>query len=211
MDLNKLFVDLGGVVALAAVVAYLGKTFIESLVTKNIEVFKSEVESKAQQHTMAMESLYAKSIEEFKHALQREAYKHEVVFVKLHEKVMEVVAELYQRLAKTHRMTGSYISSFVPAGAKSEADRQADAYKAYTSCEHFYQERAIYFDDEVCEKIDAFLKENKTIIIEFNDRKLSDSPTRTWVEVTKNFEANFKTLKQDLEKEFRKKVGVLSE
>ena len=153
---------------------------------------------------------FAKDLENFKTNLRMRAFKHEVRFSSLHEKMAGVIAELYEKLAKAHRAIGEYIKTSIPAGDLPEKDRGRNAVNAYNDFLNYYEEHAIYLDEKTCSKLDDFIKENQRVILSFQwkDANGPEFRIKNWTEVEKKFEDDVIALKKDLERDFRRKIGV---
>jgi len=78
---TTVLVTLGGQTVLLAIVAFLARSLMSSLMAKDLEAFKADLESKS---NVAIERLRAD--------LQLTAFEHQIRFSKLHERRAEVLA-----------------------------------------------------------------------------------------------------------------------
>jgi hypothetical protein len=77
---------LGGMAILVAAMAWLSKSLLTNLLSKDLERFKSELQASSQ-----------RSVESFKATLQIEAHRRATEYSALHARRAELISELYVR------------------------------------------------------------------------------------------------------------------
>src|SRR5450759_1775128 len=107
---------LGGMAILVAAMAWLSKSLLMALLSKDLERFKSDLQVSAQ-----------KSIESFKASLQLEAQRNAVEYAALHSKRAELIADLYARIVSLY--TG-ILSLSLELGAREVRAEQYTKYEA---------------------------------------------------------------------------------
>ena len=89
---------LGGNAVLLAVLGWLSKSFVNQLLTKDIEVFKSRLEMKSEAE-----------IQKIKYHLEKSTIEHQQKISRLYEKRSEVIAETYGALVHCYRDVNALI------------------------------------------------------------------------------------------------------
>lgn len=162
---------LGGMAILVAAMAWLSKALLLALLSKDLERFKSDLQVSAQ-----------KSVESFKASLRREAQRIAVGFTALHSKRAELIADLYARIVNLYagilslsRELGARevgveqyrkheagrnkpweIKAGIHTPSPTEEAKANVLHETYKDFARFYNEKKIYFSDDVCSLIDSF-------------------------------------------------------
>lgn len=162
---------LGGLAILVAALAWLSKSLLTNLLSKDVERFKSELQASSQ-----------RSVESLKASLQIEAQRHSVEYSALHARRAELISELYARSVELHmgifglsRELGArearaeHYARHEASNAKpwelkegihtlsSDEETKAKAlHEAYKEFMRFYREKKIYFSEDVCNVIESF-------------------------------------------------------
>lgn len=169
---QDLLTTLGGTAILVAALAWLSKSLLSSLLSKDIEKFKSDLQAASQ-----------KSIESFKADLQIEAQRRAVEFSTLHAKRADLVAAIYSRIvtiwsgvmslsrelgarehraevyAKSDRASTEpwHIEPGIHTLSESEEAKAKALHQAYLDFMLFYRERKIYLSAEICSAIESYV------------------------------------------------------
>ena len=108
-----------------------------------MEVFKAE-----------LKKTHATEIEQLKSDLKSTAFERQTRFAKLHETRAEVVAELYKLLVVADSAVRKLLD--VEPSENEEYKRMfVETGKKTTEFSNFFEERRIYFDEELCKLIDT--------------------------------------------------------
>jgi hypothetical protein len=128
----------------------------------------------------------------------------------LHEKRAGVVAELYSRLSTTHRDLISFVTPLEFAGDQPKQEKAKILQKAAFSFKSYFNENRIYFDEELCEEIDKFIRSLEKSSRDFS-LTLPPSPLaeteKTWDLIDsamKTVEGETVKLRVEIEARFRK-------
>jgi len=153
----ELIKSLGGLAILAVALAWLTKSIITHLLSKDVEAYKSRIASES-----------AREIEQFKAQLQMMAREHEVRFSKLHEKRADIISELYVLLREANSsnelfdlvfQTGPLPGSpFNPDAADQSRDQFAE--EAEDKCARvsiFFIRHKLFFSEELSEKMEKLI------------------------------------------------------
>lgn len=223
---QDIFRTLGGMAILVSAVAWLAKSLLMALLSKDLEQFKSDLQVSSQ-----------KSVEAFRTALQLEAQRHAVEFSSLHTKRAELISELYSRIVSLNygivgltRELGAreyraeeYAKSATPEPwaiqpgihTLSDAEESKAMALQQTAREFllFYSERKIYFSHDVCAILDSLVSlagymgaMYQNVAIKDNDGRLFVNPKV--LELWEMSGKKFPELQALLEKEFRALLGV---
>jgi hypothetical protein len=184
-----------------AVLGFLGKSFVNNLLTKDIKKFEIELKGKSDT-----------AIARLKNELEMAKLEHQVIFSKLHEKRAEVIAEVYKRLAEAHGEVASFLAIFQWAGEPSHKEKYVTAYNRTVEFYRFFDQHRIYLPEELCKSLDSFTKALRSPTIKLGTYiKIEDPIPNTleelhnaWVEGWKSMEEDIPRARQALEEEFRK-------
>ncbi|HGH7175505.1 TPA: hypothetical protein ACJMKJ_003052 [Bacillus wiedmannii] len=167
-------------------------------------------------------TVLTRQIDEHKSKLQKLENKHQIIFNKLHENRAETIKELYSKFVDLENKMISLTKLFQAAGEKSMQEKADEALSSYEVFLNFYSVNRIYFNEDVCDLIDKIEKEIRKILIntgvyELNKIKsgpgsnVSNEQTQIWMGNWKRVEEYIPQLKNALEKEFRKLLGVIED
>ncbi len=200
--LEVLIVGLGGFGVLVAALAWLGKSLISHLLSKDLEGHKHRVES-----------LYEKNLEAYRHELEKIQKEHEVRFAALHEKRMEVIAELYSLLRELAEVSLSASAAGIfpfPEGfGKAElAEILKTGLRRLEAIKQFMDKNRLYFSEALADKIDRFIEKIHGPIERASSAVQEDysKATQELRSLPPLSEAIF-SLRRDIEQEFRKLLG----
>ncbi|WGO98143.1 hypothetical protein QFX18_19230 [Saccharophagus degradans] len=188
---QTILIAFGGNAALLGILAWVAKSLVSQLLTKDLEKHKID--------------------------LQKTALEHQVVFSRLHDKRAEVVAELYSLLVKAHQKMKEFVSPVGYSGGPSKHDLFIDSMKASTEFHDFYSKVRIYIPEYICTKIDDLFHNMNMKAISFgyyvrfeNDDTLIkeiDNKDKAWIDAAGHFDKVVPGAKAALEKEFRAILG----
>jgi len=225
---EDIFRTLGGMGILVAAMTWLSRSLITTLLTKEIEKFKSDLQAASQ-----------RSIESFKTTLQIEAQRRAVEYAALHAKRAELISELYAsaislydgilelslelgaRSARTelymqHEAINSEpwdIKEGIHTLSPDEEARAKKVHKFYMDFMSFYKQNKIYFSGEVCSLIESFagtagymgvMYQNVAIRDDENESFVNPLVLATWESAGEKVPKLLSTL----ENEFRLLLGV---
>jgi hypothetical protein len=220
---------LGGMAILVSALAWLSRSLLTSLLSKDIERFKSDLQVSSQ-----------KSVEAFKSSLQLEAQRHAVEYSALHSKRAELIAELYSQIvglnrgimglsrelgareyrAEEYAKTSAakpepwILRPGIHTLSETEEAKATALHQASREFLQFYSGRKIYFSQEVCEMIDSFVTLAGYMGVMYQNVALKDDDGQLFVnpmvlQVWENAGEKIPHLQASLEKEFRALLGVM--
>ncbi len=226
---DEIIKTLGGSAILVAALAWLARSLLTKLLSKDLEKFKSDLQVSSQQ-----------SIEGFKSSLQIEAHRRSIEFSALHSKRAEFVAELYAKLQSLYR---GFLGLCLELGRREgrvekyaenilkdpepwvlkpgihllspEEEEKAKALQKSTrEFLAFYSEQKIYFSPEVCGLIDDFATLTGYMAMMYENVALKNEDGHLFVnpvvkDVWDKAGGKIPMLLVALEKEFRLLLGVL--
>ena len=171
-----------------------------------------------------LRTLLKKDIEKFKHDLNRVAFEHQVKFESLHQKRADVIAELYGYIVESERATTDFLS---PVGMASDYfdNISSDTYKkqksevalrATVELIFFFDKHKIYLSDDLCNKIDKFISELSGPTIDCSsffdvpesNQVLIKEKCIVWRDAYKRVASDIPLARKALEDEFRKIIGM---
>jgi len=183
--LDSVVVSVGGSAAILAVIAFLGRSAIQTWLQADLESFKTR--------------------------LQAEANHSQFKFQKLYDKKLDVISELHELSIKageaanyTVRMQGMVSQDEIPGLAEK-----------VTQFKEHYDLRSIWLDDDCCEVIDELLKQHSTFYEAVNMQQLrADNLGKDWIgprflELYKQVESDLPAAQSALRKAFHQTLGAL--
>ena len=202
---QAMIVAFGGNAALLLVLAFLGRSFVGQLLTKDIEGFKA---------SLHRESVIA--VEELKADLQQTAVEHEVRFSRLHEKRGEVLAEVYKLLVVATWEAESFASPIEFAGEIGKKEKYVRSMNAIAEYYRYFDQHRVYLSCELCDALEAFAKDLRQPLIRFGVYVRIDNPipktiddmNTAWDNAWNSVKNDVPKLRASIEDEFRKLLGV---
>jgi hypothetical protein len=201
---QQVLTTIGSTAVIVSVFAFLTKSVINHLLTRDVEKFKARLQSDADME-----------IEKLKNSLQIVAVEHQVRFSKLHERRAEIIADLYARLVDAERMGDRYVT----VEAWEETKERQKAYEAtergLVELYFFVEKNRIYLPEPVCELLQQFVLAVRTNAINMHIfvpvEAVSDTLIKGRAEAIKDvFESvqgKIPAARKALESEFRRILG----
>jgi len=196
----------GGNATLVAVLAFLGKSFLEQLLVRDTKRFETDLRAKSD---IAMERL--------KNQLQLSTIEHQVRFSRLHEKRAEVIAELYGLLVEALWEAESFLSPLEWTGEPDKKEKHRTAMNQLVKLYRYFDQHRIYLPQEICASLERLIDEVRSQVVNFGvyvdfgksaineefDRKKLDAWNSGW----KSIKKEVPVARQSLENEFRVLLG----
>ncbi|HHZ5402540.1 TPA: hypothetical protein ACWJ98_000337 [Bacillus cereus] len=198
-----------GTVTVTGIVGYLFKTVFSHVLSKQLEEHKT---------------LLNEQTEQYKAELQRMNNKHNITFSKLHVDRAETIRHLYTKLVKLQDSSmellgydGILDRSIGKSMNPSEMQNAvAKTYQDASELKEYFYDNQIYFSEDICELLEKILGKMYPILLTLSGYE------HQWVQATDGWEENVKVipeiilseipkLQRNLEKEFRKLLGVIEE
>lgn len=198
-EITKVF---GGAAAFIAALVWLAKLLVSQWLKKDLEVFKSKVQSAA-----------TAGIEEVKSHLTQLSTEHEVRFTLLHTKRAEIISELYEKIVDAYSHTLVLALGAETTGIELHRQRAETAWEILRAALDLLYARKIWLPEALAQKVDDLLSElcdpsfkyHYYLKAKFTEQDVLDA-ARLWA--TKRHEV--KVLIDDLEREFRKELAVMT-
>ncbi|MHA4410656.1 hypothetical protein ACX163_05205 [Bacillus cereus] len=196
-----------GTATITGIIGYIFKTVFAHMLNKQTEQYKV---------------ILNKQTEEHKSELQRLTNKHQIIFNKLHEERAVTIKELYSKFVKLEKKMRSLTSLFQGAWENTMEQKSKDALDSYWDFLDFYSVNRIYFSEDICKIIDNIEGEFKNILHNIQvyelDRNELDSDIKVRHEQINVWKANWDRVKKEIpdlknkiEIEFRKLLGVIED
>jgi hypothetical protein len=201
MDLTGLFQNLG-VWAIAVLgLVYLLRKIFEKWLSQDLESFKARLRAS---HDAEIERLRAD--------LRAVAFERETRFARLHELRAEVIAELYKRLVWAHTSLLEFIQPIQQGGEKQRKERGRKAADNTNKFFAHFHENYIYFDQSLCSVIETLEEKFRRTWAEFAIfPDMKPASAREWADAWKSFSQDVPPLRHEIEKRFRRMLGVEDE
>ena len=133
----------------------------------------------------------------------------QILFKKLQEKRGVVIEEIYKKINRAVREFNSLLKPFQEAGELPQNEKAKLVAEKANDFVDYYTDHRIFFSKELANKIDEFEKGLKEIFIDFKysereDKKKWEIRLAAWKKLTGKIDP----LKEEIEDEFRKLIGV---
>jgi methionine salvage enolase-phosphatase E1 len=198
---TELIKFIGGAAVLLAVVAWLIRSLIRYLLTKDIEKYKFDLKREAD-----------KELEAIKASLNIEALTHQIRFSKLHDRRADVIEKLYTKIVALETASGCLEAEFQMDDydeLKQKADLLIDRYFDVHS---FIEGNKIYFSENLSDNIKKFnaLYFNLSIGIYYQSKPGNiEEFIKAFKKEREKFHSQNKKIKAVIESDFRKLLGVI--
>ncbi|MGH0522467.1 hypothetical protein [Bacillus toyonensis] len=218
-----------GTASITAIIGYLFKTFFTHVLNKQIEDHKTTLNKQIHENQLALnkqledhKTTLTRQIEEHKTELQQLTNKHQIIFNKLHENRAETIKNLYSKFVDLENKMISLTKLFQAVGEKSMEEKANEASSSYWEFLSFYSVNRIYFSEDLCKLIDKIEAEIRGTLIDtgvYELNKIKSGPGNNvsleqmeiWRKNWARIEKDVPELKNSLEKEFRKLLGVIED
>lgn len=158
----------------------------------------------------------SKDLESFKTKLESAAYERQVRFAKLHEHRASIIAELYSRLVTLHKSATDFVRWYQSVGNDEKEQHITRLWSAADDFNTYFEKNRIYFDQGTCDKVvslNDILSRACSVLATFaNEREalnISDQQVfEEWQKASNLFDLDIPKVKQTLEDSFRELLGV---
>jgi hypothetical protein len=208
MDIEQVITAIGGSAVLFGAMAWLARSIITHVLSKDIEKHKINLQAESQKELVRLQS-----------SLQLVEFEHQVLFSQLHERKVNIIGEMYSRLVGLHRSASAFVKYYQSVEEEKKKDYLQQLWNAADRHNDYFDKNRIFFQEELCLKIDDFndklsdacsklaffFQEAKAI-------KVSDEQIwEEWNNAMKTMENKVPVIKQLLEQSFREELGVLQQ
>lgn len=131
--------------AVSGLIVFLAKKLSSHLLARDLERFKSDLRAA---HDSALERLRTD--------LRIQAFEREITFSRLHDKRVQVIEELYKRISAVSLAMNRLISDIKAKDGPSLREQADAAAKAGDDFLEYYLQHQIYFDEALCDQLQAF-------------------------------------------------------
>ncbi|MGF9853125.1 hypothetical protein ABHN09_16375 [Bacillus paramobilis] len=209
-----------GTATVTGIAGYLFKTVFSHVLSKQSEEHKALLN----QQTQNYKSILDQQTEYYKAELQKMNNKHQITFSKLHIDRAETIKDLYVKLVHLHERSLALLGS--KGRISHSIDRSIDsvemrelvlkARQVYLDFIAYYRPNEIYFSEDICklfENIIVHMEMILTMLLGYNQELIEEM--EGWKEEEKKIAGRILNeipkLKNALELEFRKLLGVIEE
>lgn len=186
---QAILVAFGGNAALLLVLSFLGRSFVNNALHKDLEKFKGE--------------------------LQLAATEHQIRFSRLHEKRAEVIAELYKLLVNATWKAESFTSPMEWTGEPDKKKKYIAATNAIAEYFRFFDQHRIYLSPTLCARLEDFAKRLRLPVMQFGvwlrheylTEQAAKEKDETWTSAWNTVKNDVPQLREAIESEFRMLLG----
>jgi hypothetical protein len=143
----ELIKTLGTAAIVVAAFAWVAKSVITHFLSRKIEAYKLELKNQSDKETERLRS-----------RLQIIAQERQITFSRLHEKRAEIVADSYPLIHKLQSKAVKLGHDMFFSGLREPKDKAKQIFDECFEFYEYFQERRIYFSEEVCAIMDRFVE-----------------------------------------------------
>lgn len=148
-----------------------------------------------------------RKVEEVRSEFIRVSSEHQIRFSKLHVDRAEVISELYSRLYDYYWAVCAFLRDFHKTKHDETKLKKLDE-KSYEFSDYFHKHR-IYFNEDICSKIDEIIPTLYSAYVPLENRDINDKHlNEDWNKCSEIVRKQFPIIKESLESDFRKILGV---
>jgi len=196
---------IGGTFVVSAILAWLIRSLVTHLLSKDVESYKHTLQSEA-----------ATELERLKHQLRLAAAEHEKQTSLLHEKRASVIAELYSKMIDFLGAAESFVSRWEFEGGPLKPEKaKILGQKAHEFRRYFIHHR-IYFTEDLCSKVEALVEAVNSPALKYrvwlraveDGENTSGEYHKAWNEAWEAMKDKVPPLEVAVRREFRTLLGV---
>jgi hypothetical protein len=202
---QTILVAIGGNTAVVAVLAFLGKTFVDKIVQRDAKQFEMELQHK-----------FDSAIERLKNALEIKATEHQVSFSKLHERRAETIADLYGKAVDLELAVSDFLRKYAGSDETKRRKRLENLWSVAKVFREYYSRRKVYFRESTCRAIDGYYKSlsdassNLALFQQYPEvfDTTNEQSVNEWIKAMQMLSGQIPPIKAALEEDFRDILGV---
>jgi hypothetical protein len=193
LDWTEVAKTVGSTGVVLVVIGYFLRAVFGQVLSRDLEKFKADLSAK---HDIEIERL--------RNDLRIAASERETRFIRLHETRAETIAELYKRLVRAHWAFEAYLNLPKDSPVKPE-----DAEKCAREFASYFNDKRIYFEEEVCRNIDEAIQKFVKVYVWTGayPQEMTDSKAK-WAEAAERFNRYSPSIRARIERQFRELIGV---
>jgi len=137
-----------------------------------------------------------------------------IKYQKMQDERAQVIKILYQKIVKTYRSFHSYMNPIQMAGEPSQEAKGQEAAKLANEFADYYEENKIFIDKELTKSIDKLSEVFRNAWLKFEEHRMAkqfkEFDLKNWKEGWDIINKDFPPIKEKIEHEFRKIIGIKS-
>ena len=206
MGVGEIITAIGGSAVLFGAMAWLARSVITQLLSRDLEKFKTNLQAETRQELIRLQS-----------SLQLVEIEHQVRFSRLHDRQVDIMSEMYSLLVLLHRAASTFVRYYQSDEAQTKDEHIRQLWDAADKFNEYFEKHRIYFTKDVCSKIDGLnntLSEACSMLVFFFQEasaiKVTDNQIwDIWNRAMDTIESEVPKIKELLEQSFRELLGVL--
>jgi hypothetical protein len=206
MNIDQIIMAIGGSAVLFGATAWLARSIITHVLSKDIEKHKMNLQAESQKELVRLQS-----------SLQLVEFEHQVRFSRLHEHKVAIIAEMYSRLVGLHRNASTFVRYYQNVDKQKKADYLQQLWKAADRHNDYFDKHRIFFREDLCLTIDDFKNKLSTacsklaFLFQAADAigEADEHIWEAWNDAMEMMESDIPGIKKLLEQSFREELGVL--
>jgi len=137
-----------------------------------------------------------------------------IKYQKMQDERAQVIKILYQKIVKTYRSFHSYMNLLQMTGEPNQKVKGQEAAKLANEFVDYYEENKIFIDKELTESIDKLSETFRNAWLKFEKhrmvKQLKEFDLNNWEKAWDIISKDFPPIKEKIEHEFRRIIGIKS-
>jgi Zn-dependent oligopeptidase len=223
MDYNQIIKYFLSTSAITAGIIYLAKLIFDKFFESRIEKYKSSLEK----DTVTFKHKLNLEAETFRQELNKTSFEHQIKYSKLYEERGQIIKEIYNLLTDLENSLSNLTTPWQGPDWTNDNERDKKATISIETLRTNIAKNRIFFSVDLCEKIEAIVKDSHAITVEMSIAKSGErrnekfnkqgirldakellKPSDTWHELDEKVQKEIKAARLNLEEEFRLLIGV---
>ena len=195
---------------LIGAVAWLARSLVGHLLSKDVEIFKANLAAEHAQSLEIAKKEHQSELERFKFELKAQAMERQIRFEHLHQKRFELIYELHNEARAVRGVTWTLYKR-VQQNGHIPPDIVTRATERISKFDDFFETNRIFFSTEVCALIDEYRNKLLVSAVSYLEAEKDEAHLREFVERIRG-EGNRATeqlsaLEKQIRSELRELIG----
>lgn len=203
--MKEIITILGGSGIIISGIVWLAKVTISKMIDAGTDTFKHRLD---------------KDLEVHKKNLDMMKIQYQIQYSSLHEKRGKVISKLYSLLYDLEQDLLYYTDLFQGPEWVEDTERDKKATETFSKVKELFEKNRIFFDEELCGKLEQIIDDRKDIITEMRKAKIkakhigtgkikdADDPVLICMEQNKKVQGEISESRKQLADEFRVLFGI---
>jgi hypothetical protein len=194
---QQLITILGGGALCLAAIAWLVRSIVQHFLSRDIENYKTKLSAASEAEA-----------ERLRADLEKIVYEHQVTFGKLHAERAEMIKRFHASLLALEDEAKKYGSWLAQRNVDPFAQHRAEFLDVWRKFFDDFRAHRIFLSPDLCGRIETLAKKIMRPVLSFMQSQAESRDKEGWTAVWSEAEKEINTIRQTLENDFRRILGV---